>query len=149
MWITTDKTLTIYGWDIEAEAPTIKIQSDKIQNGIIVMVEIAFMKLVAVGSLDRKITVWDFYKKSVVLTIDLSDGGIHSIIYFNSYQVLVSAGYENSISVYSINPIFIDHSLVGRLVGHNSMVTAIQCIERTPMLISADDNGVLKIWDIR
>lgn len=29
------------------------------------------------------------------------------------------------------------------------MVTAINCIEKTPVIMSADDSGVLKLWDIR
>ena len=29
------------------------------------------------------------------------------------------------------------------------MITAIDCIENTPMVISSDDSGVIKIWDIR
>ena len=38
---------------------------------------------------------------------------------------------------------------MGKLVGHQSMVTAVQCINNTPMIVSADDNGVIKVWDIR
>ena len=37
----------------------------------------------------------------------------------------------------------------GKLVGHVSMITAIQVIENTPMLVSADDVGTIKVWDIR
>lgn len=29
------------------------------------------------------------------------------------------------------------------------MITAIECIEKTHMVISADDTGIIKIWDIR
>ena len=29
------------------------------------------------------------------------------------------------------------------------MVTAIETIENTPMVISADDTGTIKVWDIR
>ncbi len=35
------------------------------------------------------------------------------------------------------------------LIGHNSMITAIDCVEKTHMIISSDDNGVIKIWDVR
>ena len=61
----------------------------------------------------------------------------------------MTAGYENSISIYEIHPEFLDQSLLGKLIGHNSMVTAIQCIEKTPMIMSADDTGIIKLWDIR
>lgn len=55
----------------------------------------------------------------------LNTGGIHSLVFFNTYQVLVTAGYENTISVYAIDSKYLDHSLVSKLIGHNSMVTAI------------------------
>lgn len=61
----------------------------------------------------------------------------------------MTAGYENTISVYAIDSKYLDHSLVSKLIGHNSMVTAIQCIENSSMILSADDNGVIKAWDIR
>jgi len=37
----------------------------------------------------------------------------------------------------------------GQLKGHGSMITAMTCIEESPMVISADDCGVIKVWDIR
>jgi hypothetical protein len=42
-----------------------------------------------------------------------------------------------------------DNTLAGRLIGHPSMVTAVEIIEKTPMMITADDSGYLKTWDIR
>lgn len=35
------------------------------------------------------------------------------------------------------------------MIGHLHIVTAIECIEGTPMIITADDNGTIKTWDIR
>lgn len=148
-WMTTDRSNVINVWDIEKEALVCQLSHKRIQSTIIEVTEIPIMKLIAVGSLDKLLTVWDLNKRAMLLIIDLTVGGIHSLLCFKTYQVLVTAGYENSISVYQINPIFLDHDLLGKLVGHNSMVTAIQCIEKTPLLVSADDNGTLKLWDIR
>lgn len=63
--------------------------------------------------------------------------------------MLLVAGYENSIPVFSITPSYYDLNVVGRLVGHLSIVTSINCIEGTPMVLSSDDNGCIKTWDIR
>jgi hypothetical protein len=38
---------------------------------------------------------------------------------------------------------------MGKLIGHNSMVTAFVCIENSPMIVSSDDCGIIKVWDIR
>ena len=149
LWLTTDRSNVINSWDIEKETLVFQLSHPSIKNTIIDIIEIPIMKLVATGSLDRLLCVWDLTKKAVILIIDLKIGGIHSVLYFETYQVLITAGYENSISVYQINPVFLDHDLIGKLIGHNSMVTAIQCIDKTPILVSADDNGILKLWDIR
>lgn len=37
----------------------------------------------------------------------------------------------------------------GKLRGHTSMISSIQAIETTPMVVSADDLGVVRLWDIR
>ena len=39
--------------------------------------------------------------------------------------------------------------MVGKLVGHTSMIVAIQTIENTPMIASADDSGIIKVFKIK
>lgn len=39
--------------------------------------------------------------------------------------------------------------MTGQLTGHNAQVTAIEVIKDTPLLISADEIGFIKTWDIR
>ena len=34
-------------------------------------------------------------------------------------------------------------------MGHTSMINALACVEKTPMVVSADDCGNIKVWDIR
>jgi len=148
-WVTTDKTNAIWDWNIETESLNYQLVSPMIKSTIFDIVEIAFMKLVALGTMEKLLMIWDLPKKLMILKINMSQGGIHSLKYFNTYQVLVTAGYENSISIFEIHPQYLDQSLLGKLIGHNSMVTAIQCIEKTPMIISADDTGIIKLWDIR
>jgi len=38
---------------------------------------------------------------------------------------------------------------MGQLSGHNAQVTAIEVVKDTPLLISADEIGFIKTWDIR
>ena len=103
----------------------------------------------AVASLDKIITIWNFNKEVLVLTIDMAHGGIHSMIYSTSYQTLITAGYEKSINLIQIDPEFLDYGVIGKLTGHTAMITAIQVIEKSPMVISGDDQGTIKLWDIR
>lgn len=71
------------------------------------------------------------------------------MIYTYEYQVILTSGYENRINIFAINPSLCDYDLKGRLVGHPSMVTAIQVIKNTPIVVSTDDFGSVRLWDIR
>ncbi len=83
------------------------------------------------------------------MTVELPKAGIHSLVYSNTYSVLLTAGFENNVNIFIIHPLYNDSFLLGKLIGHTSMVTAVEVIEKTPMAITADDSGALKIWDIR
>lgn len=39
--------------------------------------ELVHLKLVAIASLDKKVTVWNLERKLYILTIDLTVGGVH------------------------------------------------------------------------
>ena len=112
-WMTTDRSNIINIWNIESETLDYHITNPIISMGIIDIVPIPYIKLVVVAALDRKLTVWDLFKRLLVLVIDLTQGGIHSLKFFTSYQVLITAGYENSIALWEISPAFLDHSLLG------------------------------------
>lgn len=85
----------------------------------------------------------------LVQVVEFAKSGVHSIVYFHSYSILVCGGFSNHVSLYKIHPKNLEVSLAGTLVGHQSMVTSFDCVEKTPMIISADDSGIIKIWDIR
>jgi WD40 repeat protein len=63
--------------------------------------------------------------------------------------VLLSAGYEKKISVFEVNPTFLDTCKRGSLTGHESLITSFIALRRSPMVVSADDKGKVKVWDIR
>jgi hypothetical protein len=52
MWVTSDNTNSIYGWDINKEKETFKIRK-QLKNHVIDIVELAYIKKVAVGCVDR------------------------------------------------------------------------------------------------
>jgi len=149
LWITTDKSQVMNIWDIEKETKAFTLSYGRIKHQIVDIVALDLLKLIAVASLDKLVTIWNFYKQTVVLEIDLSQGGVQSMIWANSYQTLITVGYENVVKIWTISPQFLDATLIGKLIGHLSMITAIEYIENTAMLITADDIGSLKVWDIR
>lgn len=148
-WVTTDKTNKLYAWDISQETVSYSINSEVIRANIIDLIPLEVLKLVAISSKDKQITIWDFTRRRLITSIAFSNPGVHSIAYSSTFQTLISAGYENNISLWNIHPLYFDISKSGRLVGHTSMVTAISVIEKSPMVVSADDVGNIKVWDIR
>jgi WD40 repeat protein len=63
--------------------------------------------------------------------------------------VLLTSGYDNVINVYQLLKRYNDAEHLGKLEGHSSLVTAIACIENSPVAISSDDKYIIKLWDIR
>lgn len=149
-WVTTDRSNALNFWNLEAENIFSAIKNHKsIRSQIVDIQCIDHMKLSAVGSIDKLVTIWDFSKSQCKLRIDLTKGGIQCLRYFLTYQTLLTCGYENIINLHTIDPTYLDSSQVGQLIGHTSMVTALTCIEDSPMVVSSDDCGIIKVWDIR
>ena len=137
-------------WDLYNEKLMRQIRDkEKINGSIVDIKELTHLKLVAIASLDKRVTVWNLERKLCILTIDLTIGGVHHMLYSYNYQLLITVGYENIINIFSINPQYFDCNKEGRLIGHTSMVTAIELVDQTPMMISADDAGCVKLWDVR
>jgi WD40 repeat protein len=73
----------------------------------------------------------------------------HTIHYSNTYQVLLSAGYEKKINIFEINHKYLETNLKGQLLGHENLITSFTLVKNTPMVCSSDDKGKVKIWDLR
>ena len=148
-WFTTDKTNCLNMWDIEKEEKAAVISSPKIRSNILDLVELEILKLVAISSLDKSVTIWDLHRQVIIMELDLSQSGVHTVKWSTDYQILITVGFENDISLWSIHPDYLDISSSGKLIGHPSLVTAVEAIEKTPMIVSSDDLGNIRVWDIR
>ena len=76
---------------------------------------------------------------------------IHTTKFFKTFQLLLTAGFDNKIEIHEIRPYYTicDHNYTGELYGHTSLITSFAPIEKTPMVIPADDKFCIKLWDIR
>lgn len=61
----------------------------------------------------------------MILRMEVPHIHLHRIVFFKSYQVLLTAGFENKISVLSIHSSQNDFTLSGELIGHLELVTSI------------------------
>ena len=89
------------------------LHSPKIKNTILDVIQITHLKLIAIGSLDGNITIWNFFKRELMFTINLAQGGLHTLVFFENYSVLITAGYSSFISLFTIDPHYFDYNLVG------------------------------------
>ena len=72
---------------------------------------------------------------------------IHSLTYLHDYQVLAAASFTNTIQLWTFNNQ--DIISIGILKGHYGQVIWIQSLVDTPLLISVDELGMIKTWDVR
>jgi hypothetical protein len=60
---------------------------------------------------------------------------------------MLSAQYESNINVWSFDNSDCYHT--GKLVGHNTQVTALQILNDTPLVISADEIVIISLTNYR
>lgn len=61
---------------------------------------------------------------------------------------MICLGYQSNISVYEIDTKTFDINLVTQLQAHSSILTCAANLPGTSMIISGDDIGHLKLWDL-
>jgi WD40 repeat protein len=97
--------------------------------------------------LNKEILFWNIEMKCLFRRIQVKGVSVHSLVYLHDFQVLAAASFANSIQLWS----FAEEDIitVGSLIGHLSQVVCIQALVDTPLLISADEFGMIKTWDVR
>jgi len=74
-----------------------------LKNHIVDIVELAYIKKVAIGCVDKTLQIWNLLEGQCLMTIDFTLGGIHGVVFFEAYQVILTVGYENAISITSLD----------------------------------------------
>ncbi|KAG3004371.1 hypothetical protein PC128_g19107 [Phytophthora cactorum] len=103
------------------------------------------LESLASASMDRTIRLWDVHTGKHKQQLDGHAKGVRSLAYSPEYRFLVSAGFDFDALVW--NP-YVDQ-LILRLHGHNNSLCGVEIIPDTPQIITADVDGVFKVWDIR
>ncbi|KAG7389280.1 hypothetical protein PHYBOEH_007545 [Phytophthora boehmeriae] len=103
------------------------------------------LESLASASMDRTIRLWDVHTGKHKQQLDGHAKGVRSLAYSSEYRFLVSAGFDFDALVW--NP-YVDQ-LILRLHGHNNSLCGVEIIPDTPQIITADVDGVFKVWDIR
>lgn len=134
-WLTSDSSGLLSSWDLDLEQVEHQLQL-KNRGLIATLCELPNLNLIALAQeghyrdLDMPksktegeqavICIYNMQKKSLVVEIEVhgSRGGLHSLYFSSEYQVLIAAGYENTMSVFEIDPVYFDATLKGQFIGH-------------------------------
>lgn len=109
------------------------------------IVQLPTLESLASASMDRTIRLWDVHTGKHKQQLDGHAKGVRSLAYSPEYRFLVSAGFDFDALVW--NP-YVDQ-LILRLHGHNNSLCGVEIIPDSPQIITADVDGVFKVWDIR
>jgi WD40 repeat protein len=90
---------------------------------------------------------WNVAKAQLVKIMDKFEVSVHSMVYKHDYMILATATYHTEVQIWGFNDA--DINAIGKLRGHIAQVTAVQNLVDTPMIVTADEAGVIKTWDIR
>jgi WD40 repeat protein len=113
------------------------------------VIEVPSIQGMVASSIDKKLVVWDLKTNECrfVVTLDKSFS-IHTLKYSGYFDLMFTASYENHIKIWNFDSA-IECTNISQLEGHDSMVTAIELINGTNYLVSSDELGCIKCWDLR
>lgn len=150
-WLTVDKNCLVSIWDIadQERVDVLQIKVPSTACRVLDIAEIVHLRLIVIATSEKLMYIYSMDRLQLISTFYLDICGFNAMKYFESYQTLLVSGYENVVKVFTFTPGFNEINIVGRLVGHVGIIEGIEIINETAMVITADDKGTAKLWDIR
>ncbi|CAD8186742.1 unnamed protein product [Paramecium octaurelia] len=148
-WMTVGVDSKISIWNLETENSCV-ISHDQIKN-VVNIIEITYLQLVCIACQD-KLTMWDLWehnKPKLLFKLQVNHSRLNNIVFFQEYHLIITSGFDTKVNLYQLHKKYNDGDYVGQLEGHTAIVTAIQCVEKSPIVITTDDRLIVKLWDIR
>jgi WD40 repeat protein len=101
-------------------------------------------KVLATGSEDQTIKMWDVTSGKVLTTLRSHTGGVTSVAFSPDGELLASGGEDQTIRLWDVS----EGNVVARLQGHADNVTCVRFSPNGKLLASASHDGTVKLWDI-
>ncbi|CCI44278.1 unnamed protein product [Albugo candida] len=143
----------VYAWDTDTMEEKYRMGGEK--NGralarshddaVLDLLNIPTLESLASASMDRSIRLWDVNTGKIRQILQGHKKGVRALAYSAEYRVLMSAGFDFDVFVW--NPYV--KQLISRLHGHNNSLCGVEMVENTPKMITADVDGIFKVWDVR
>ena len=134
----------VEAWDLERRerASSLRGHTDIVLD----VLHVPYLDTIVSGSLDRTVRVWDPFTEQ--MTANLKGGhtkGVNALTYNQEHRFLVSTGFDHDAFVWSP----FATCLLYTLKGHKAALVNCHAVEGTHELITADNLGVMKLWDLR
>ena len=101
----------------------------------------------AIATLDKKIIFIDPMKVTVCLIVN-SKHFFHSLKTDQYSSSLNAFGYDKDFMIYEVSKYFKEQYLGSSVMGHISIIVAAEIINELNLLITCDDLGIVKTWDL-
>lgn len=86
------------------------------------------------------------------MTIEIPQGfsSAHSLAFSERMNLIFSAGFDQSILIWGLDEVNQDYNKIGRIEVSNPgiSVSAIQCFDEFGLLVTLDESGMMRCWDI-
>lgn len=134
----------VHAWDLEtlARSHTFFDKGHPVMNDLLVL---DGMSQVASACLDGKIYMIDLHLHRVTKALSGHKRAVTMLRYSSENGYLVSAGLDQCVQVW--NPHV--EQKIGSLTGHRAQLIGMEAVPNMPHIITADESGVVKIWDLR
>jgi len=101
-------------------------------------------KILASGSQDRSIKIWDISNLSETAVYKGHKGGVWDIAFSPIEKILASSSADRTIKLWNMT----DGTCINTLCGHMQSVLKIQWINKGLQMASAGADGLIKLWNL-
>ena len=101
-------------------------------------------KLLASGSWDNTIKIWDVETWHCVQTLVGHQSGIESVSFSNDGKLLASGSRDNTVKIWDTSKWVCIHSLS----GHSDWINSVAFSLDGKLLASGSDDGTVKLWEV-
>ncbi|KAL1523030.1 hypothetical protein AB1Y20_017992 [Prymnesium parvum] len=133
-------------WDVVSLAVVYTLPGHKDSVTSLVLLR-QLKSLLASSSLDGTIRLWDVQQRPPreCHLLRGHERGVNCLAFSNDFRHLFSGGLDHELLVW--NPQ--SETIICALRNHLAAITAIEAVQGTPQVVSADCAGVICIWDCR
>ena len=133
----------VHAWDVgrREEKSHLHGHSDIVMD----LLNIDALDNICSAGLDARICLWDLYTGAQRQVLRGHRKGVCSMAYSGGHRLLVSAGFDHDALVWTP---FVP-TLLYKLKGHPTNLIAVEAVPDTPQIVTADADGVFKVWDLR